>query len=364
MTDLKRTPLHDAHQRLGARLVEFAGYSMPVQYASVLEEHRAVREGAGLFDVSHMGQIYLEGAGAIESTERLLSRPVASLKPGRVRYGLLCNQDGGIVDDVTFYRTGDDAIFLCVNAANVEKDYRWGVRFASDDTVILNRSDKTGLLALQGPASPEVLARVSSPTVKELKRYAFTQIEVAGCDALVSRTGYTGSDGYEIYLGTTETEGVFEALLAEGKPLGLIPAGLGARDTLRLEAAMPLYGHELDDTTSPFEAGLGKFVKLDRGGFIGAEAIARREAEGRPRQLVGFELTERGIARAGYEVAVHGETVGVVTSGGPSPTLGKSIGLAYVPPRLAEPETVLDIVIRGRAVSGRVVETPFVKASG
>ncbi|TDI23118.1 MAG: glycine cleavage system aminomethyltransferase GcvT [Acidobacteria bacterium] len=364
MTDLKRTPLHGAHERLGARLVEFAGYSMPVQYRSVLEEHRAVREGAGLFDVSHMGQIYLEGTGAIASTERLLSRPVASLKPGRVRYGLLCNQEGGIVDDVTFYRTGDDAIFLCVNAANVEKDYRWGVRFALDDTVIRNRSDETGLLALQGPASPEVLARVSSPTVKELKRYAFTQIEVAGCDALVSRTGYTGSDGYEIYLAATETERVFEALLAEGKPLGLIPAGLGARDTLRLEAAMPLYGHELDDTTSPFEAGLGKFVKLDRGGFIGAEAIARREAEGRPRQLVGFELSERGIARAGYAVAVHGETVGVVTSGGPSPTLGKSIGLGYVPPRLAEPGTLLDIVIRGRAVSGRVVETPFVKASG
>ncbi len=364
MTDLKRTPLHDAHQRLGARLVEFAGYSMPVQYTSVLEEHRAVREGAGLFDVSHMGQIYLEGTRAIESTERLLSRPVASLEPGRVRYGLLCNQEGGIVDDVTFYRTGDDAIFLCVNAANVEKDYRWVVRFALDDTVIRNRSDEIGLLALQGPASPEVLARVSSPAVKQLKRYAFTEIEIAGCDALVSRTGYTGSDGYEIYLGATETEGVFEALLAEGKPLGLLPAGLGARDTLRLEAAMPLYGHELDDSTSPFEAGLGKFVKLDRGGFIGAEAIARREAEGRPRQLVGFELTERGIARAGYEVAVNGETVGGVTSGGPSPTLGKSIGLAYVPPQLAEPGTVLDIVIRGRAVSGRVVETPFVKASG
>jgi aminomethyltransferase len=363
MTGLKRTPLHDAHERLGARLVEFAGFAMPVQYTSVLEEHRAVREAAGLFDVSHMGQVHIEGEAAIASAERLLTRPVASLAPGRVRYGLLCNEEGGVVDDVTFYRL-DDGLFLCVNASNIEKDYRWIVRFADAGAEVRNRSDETGLLALQGPASADVLARVSEPGVKELRRYAFAETEVAGRRALVSRTGYTGSDGYEIYVPAGDTEAVFDALLGEGKPLGLLPAGLGARDTLRLEAAMPLYGHELDDTTSPFEAGLGKFVKLERGGFIGAEALARREAEGRPRQLVGFELTDRGIARAGYEVAVDGSAVGVVTSGAPSPTLGKSIGLAYVPPRHTEPGTPLDIVIRGRAVSGRVVETPFVKASG
>jgi aminomethyltransferase len=364
MTQLKRTPLFEAHQRLGARLVEFAGFEMPVQYNSVLKEHQAVREAAGIFDVSHMGQIHMQGPGAIDSAERLLSRPVASLKTGRVRYGLLCNEEGGVVDDVTFYRTGDDALFLCVNASNIEKDYRWIVRFASEDAGVRNRSDETGLLALQGPASSEVLARVAEPGVKDVKRYSVAQVEVAGRSALISRTGYTGSDGYEIYLSADDTEHVFEALLGEGKPLGLIPAGLGARDTLRLEAGMALYGHELDDTTSPLEAGLDKFVKRSRGEFIGAEAIERREQAGRARQLIGFELTERGIARADAEVSVDGKTIGIVTSGAPSPTLGKSIGLAYVPPDSASPGTPLDFVIRGRAIPGRVVEPPFVKASG
>jgi aminomethyltransferase len=225
-------------------------------------------------------------------------------------------------------------------------------------------SDATSLLALQGPAAVAVLTQVSSPGLAELARYAFDRLEVAGCDALVSRTGYTGSDGFEIYLEAADAERVFEALLEEGRSAGLVPAGLGARDTLRLEAAMPLYGNELDETTSPLEAGLGRFVKLEAGGFIGAEAIARRRDAGLQRTLVGFEVEGRGVARAGYDVAHDGRSVGRVTSGGPSPTLGKSIGLAYVPPELASPGTALDIVIRGRGVPARVVETPFVKASG
>jgi aminomethyltransferase len=363
MTALRRTPLDAAHRRLGARMVEFAGHAMPVQYTSIVEEHRAVREAAGLFDVSHMGQIHLEGAGAIDAAERLLTRPVSSLRNGRVRYGLLCNERGGVVDDVTFYRLADDAVFLCVNAANVEKDYRWIVRHAGGDAAVRDRSEQTGLLALQGPRSPALMAKLSSARAAELPRYAFERLEVAGSPALVSRTGYTGSDGYEIYLDAAHTERVFEALLDAGGPEGLLPAGLGARDTLRLEAAMPLYGHELDEDTSPLEAGLARFVKLDAGGFIGAEALVRQRAAGLRRTLAGLVLEARGVARAGYEVAHDGASVGRVTSGAPSPTLGTSIGLAYLPPELAAPGTPLDVVIRGKPTAARVVETPFVKAS-
>ena len=364
MTTPRRTPLYDVHRRLGARMVEFAGFSMPVQYTSIVEEHRAVREAAGLFDVSHMGQIRLEGSGAVAAAERLLTRSVASLRSGRVRYALMCNEEGGVVDDVTVYRLADDALLLCVNAANVEKDYRWIAHHAPSEAGVRNMSDTTSLLALQGPAGVEVLAALSSPRVAELVRYGFDHLEVAGCNALVSRTGYTGSDGFEIYLEADDTERVFEALLREGRSAGLVPAGLGARDTLRLEAAMPLYGHELDETTSPLEAGLGRFVKLEAGGFIGAEAIARRRDAGLRCSLVGFELEGRGVARAGHDVAHDGHKVGRVTSGAPSPTLGKSIGLAYVPPEFASPGTPLDIVVRGRGIPARVVETPFVKASG
>ncbi len=358
-----RTPLYEAHRRLGARIVDFAGFEMPVQYSSILEEHAAVRERAGLFDVSHMGQIHLAGSEAIASAERLLTRPVASLGVGRVRYGLLCNERGGIVDDVTFYRTGPDSLLICVNAANIEKDYRWMARHAPPAAGLRNRSDETGLLALQGPRSAEILAALSDGSAAALRRYHFAELDVAGRPALVSRTGYTGSDGFEIYLAAGDTETVFESLLSAGAAVGLIPCGLGARDTLRLEAAMPLYGHELDDATTPLEAGLARYVKLDAGGFIGAEALRSARAAGLARALIGFELDARGIARAEYPVEHAGRCVGRVTSGGPSPTLGKSIGLAYVPPDLAAVGTSLDVVIRGRPTPARVVETPFVRGA-
>ena len=363
MTGLRRTPLYEAHRRLGARMVEFAGYDMPVQYTSIVEEHRAVRERVGLFDVSHMGQIHLSGPDAIAAAERVFSRPVGGMRVGRVRYGLLCNERGGVVDDVTLYRTGDDALFLCVNAANVQKDFRWVAEHAPDGAGVTDRSDETALLALQGPRSAAVLERLTGPGPSALKRYAFETASVTGRPALVSRTGYTGSDGFEVYLDAGDAAPVFDALLAEGKPLGLLPVGLGARDTLRLEAAMPLYGHELDDDTSPLEAGLGRFVALDRGGFVGAEALRARRDAPASRTLVGFELEARGVARAEYPVALGGETVGRVTSGAPSPTLGKSIGLAYVPPDLGDVGSRFDVMIRGRATPARVVETPFI-ASG
>ena len=363
MSGLRRTPLYEAHRALGARLVPFAGFEMPVQYRSILEEHAAVRNAAGLFDVSHMGEIHVSGPGAVACVERLVTCPVASLRPGRVRYGLLCNTDGGVVDDVTVYRLAADRLFLCVNASNIEKDYRWIVRHAQDDARVEDRSDRYGLLALQGPASAAVLARLTPLALDAMKRFTFLEGAVAGATALVSRTGYTGSDGFELYLEANETERVFHALLDAGKPLGLVPCGLGARDTLRLEAALPLYGHELDDTTSPLEAGLERFVKRAAGGFLGAEAIERRAREAQTRRLVGFVVEGRGVARAEYPILHGGERIGVVTSGAPSPTLGKPIGLGYVRPAFAAPDTSLEIGIRDRAVAARVVETPFWKSS-
>ena len=340
----------------------FAGFEMPLQYGSILEEHAAVRNAAGLFDVSHMGQIHLSGAGAVASAEWLLSCPVASLRPGRVRYGLLCNERGGVVDDVTVYRLAEDALMLCVNAANIEKDWRWIVGHAAADAGPRDRSDETALLALQGPAAAAILETQCDAAPAALRRFSFREGRVAGARALVSRTGYTGSDGFEIYLAAADGVPVFEALLEAGRARGLRPAGLGARDTLRLEAALPLYGHELDDGTSPLEAGLDRFVKLEAGGFLGADAIARRKRAGHSRALVGFVLEGRGVARAGHALLHGGGTIGVVTSGGPSPTLGKSIGLGYVPPALAAPGTGLEVAIRERAVAARVVETPFIRS--
>jgi len=364
MTESKRTPLYETHCRLGARMVDFAGFAMPVQYTSILEEHAAVRERAGLFDVSHMGQIYLSGSGAVAAAERLVSCPVASLGQGAVRYGLLCNETGGVVDDVTVYRLANQALFLCVNAANTEKDYRWMLAHAGEGVQVEDRSPRLGLLALQGPASQAILERACGLALRELKRFRFIEGAFEGTRTLISRTGYTGSDGFEVYVESETTLRLWEALLRAGEPFGLQPCGLGARDTLRLEAALPLYGHELDDTTSPLEARLDRFVKLAQGGFIGAQAIAKRKAQGHPRLLVGFTLEERGIARAGHVLAHGGKAVGVVTSGAPSPSLGISIGLGYVPPSLASVGTQLFVVIRERNIAARVVETPFVKAAG
>jgi aminomethyltransferase len=358
---LRRTPLYDTHLRLSARMVEFAGFAMPVQYTSIREEHAAVREAAGLFDVSHMGQLWLEGPAAVATAERLLSRPVASLRPGRVRYALLCNDAGGVVDDVTVYRVDESSLFLCVNAANVEKDHRWIARHAPPEAGLRDASAGTALLALQGPASARILSQLADPRVAELRRFAFERLEVADRPALVSRTGYTGADGFELYLAAADAAAVFAALLEAGRPAGLLPAGLGARDTLRLEAALPLYGHELDEETSPLEAGLGRFVVLEGRDFIGAAAIARRRDAGHGRTLAGFVLEGRAVARAGHPVARNGEVVGRVTSGAPSPTLGACIGLAWLPPPLAAVGTRIDVLIRGRAAPASVVETPFVK---
>ncbi len=360
MSELRRTPLADTHVALGARMVEFGGFLMPVQYAGILAEHAAVRERAGLFDVSHMGQIHLSGPGAVAAAERLVTCPVASLRTGAVRYGCVCTEAGGTVDDVTIHRLADDALFFCVNAANIEKDFRWIREHAEEPgrVRVEDRSDRVGLLALQGPISEAVLQRLTSLALPSLKRFRFHEGTVADHDVLVSRTGYTGSDGFELYVEAAHVVSLWNALLAAGRPLGLEPAGLGARDTLRLEAALPLYGHELDDETSPLEAGLDRFVKLDAGGFIGCDAI---RARGHTRALAGFVLEDPGVARAGHEMVHEGNVVGRVTSGAPSPTLGKSIGLAWLPPPLCAKDTPLAVRVRGRDLRVRVVETPFVR---
>lgn len=356
--DLARTPLYDLHRSLGARLVPFAGFSMPVQYRSILEEHRAVRERAGLFDVSHMGQFDLSGPGAEASLESLLSCHVATLEPGQVRYGVLCNRDGGVVDDVTVYRRDTEDFFLCVNAANIDKDYRWVEAHLAPHTTLRNGSADTGLLALQGPKASAVVGALCDFEPGSLRRFRFLTGSVGGVPCLVSRTGYTGSEGYELYVAAGDAERLFRALLEAGSAAGLEPAGLGARDTLRLEAALPLYGHELDDDTSPFEAGLDRFVKRDRGGFVGAEALATRPLT---KKLVGFVLEGPGVARADHTIHSAGREIGRVTSGGPSPTLGKSIGLGYVPPALAALGTRLEVLVRTRRIEALVVATPFFK---
>ncbi|CAG0962578.1 aminomethyltransferase [Myxococcaceae bacterium] len=362
MTPYKRTPLAAAHRALGARMVEFGGFEMPVQYTSILEEHAAVRERAGLFDVSHMGRIRVCGPRAEAAVERLVTCEVASLRPGAVRYGCLCNESGGTVDDVTVYRIATDDFFFCVNAANVEKDHRWIVEHVAGSGVsIENSSETSGLLALQGPAAEKLLQTQTTLALAGLRRFRFAEGRVDDRTVLVSRTGYTGSDGFEIYCGASDLEALWAGLLEAGAAFGLVPAGLGARDTLRLEAALPLYGHELDDETSPLEAGLDRFVKLDVGGFIGCEAIRARKAAGHVRALAGFILEDPGVARAGYVLSAGGRDVGVVTSGAPSPTLGRSIGLGWLPPALSAKDTAITVRVRARELRARVVETPFVR---
>jgi len=340
---------------------------MPLHYGSILAEHRAVRERAGLFDVSHMGQIHLEGPGACEALERLLSCPVASLRPGRARYGMLCNQAGGVVDDVTLYRLGAERFFLCVNAANIEKDWRWLARHCGAPQVQLqDRSADTALLALQGPAAGEIIARLLPDALPPLRRFQCAELRWRNAPLLLSRTGYTGADGFELYCPAQNGAALWQAILEAGAAHGALPCGLGARDTLRLEAALPLYGNELDDATSPLEAGLGRFVKLAAGGFVGAEAIRAQERRGLAKRLAGFELLVPGVARSGCAIAAEPAQsggaqpqLGVVTSGAPSPSLGKSIGLGYFPPPLATPGSRFAVLVRGRPLAARVVETPF-----
>jgi aminomethyltransferase len=362
---LKRTPLYEAHRRLRARLVEFGGWHMPVQYTGVIEEHLAVRGAAGLFDVSHMGEIEVKGAGALAFLQELTINDVARLGNGQVQYSAICFPHGGVVDDLTVYRFDHDHYLLCVNAANTETDFAWMEQVLEDggfaDVKVRNSSDEFAQLALQGPASPTILSRLTETRLERIPYYHFYEGLVAGVPTIISRTGYTGEDGFELYLSPECAEEVWEALLKFGGQDGLVPAGLGARDTLRLEMKFALYGHELSPEISPLEAGLGWITCLDKPSFIGREALLRQKEQGLARRLVAFSLQEAGVPRAGYPVFADGQEVGRVTSGTMSPTLRIGIGLALVQSQYTAIGTALTIGIRNRQVAAQVVKGPFVK---
>jgi aminomethyltransferase len=353
-----RTPLHAAHVRAGARMVEFAGWDMPVQYAGVLDEHAAVRERAGLFDVSHKGEVVFRGPKALESLQRLFTNDLAKCADGQAQYGCLCKDDGGIVDDVVVYRRSAEDLLVCVNASNREKDYAWLHGHASGADVS-NESDGWAQLAVQGPLAAQIVQRLTSVRLGSVGTYRFTQGEVAGVPCMIARTGYTGEDGLELFCSPDAAERLWSAILDAGAQEGIRPCGLGARDSLRLEMAYRLYGNDMDEQTTPLEAGLAWVVKLDKGDFVGREALRRQKEAGLSRKLVGFTLTEPGIARHGYPVVQSGKPVGAVTSGTKSPSLGTPIGLAYVPAALAADGSAFAVEIRGRPVAARVVKTPF-----
>jgi aminomethyltransferase len=353
-----RTPLYDTHVRAGARMVEFAGWEMPVQYAGILEEHQAVRTRAGLFDVSHMGEVVFRGPKALEALNRVFTNDLTKAADGQAQYGCLCRDSGGIVDDVVVYRRSATDLLVCVNAANRAKDFEW-LRGHAGGAEVSNESDDWAQLALQGPLAAQLLQRLTNVNLSAMRTYRFATGEVAGIPSLVARTGYTGEDGFEIFAPADKGPALWAALMEAGRPEKIAPTGLGARDSLRLEMAYRLYGSDMDDGTTPLEAGLSWAVKLDKGGFVGRDALVKQREAGVPRKLVGFTLTDPGIARHGYPVMQDGRKVGDVTSGTKSPTLGIPIGLAYVPTALAAEGSAFAVEIRGRAAAARVVKTPF-----
>ena len=366
MSELKRTPLYDRHVALGAKMVPFAGFDMPVQYSGILDEHHAVRGQAGLFDVSHMGEVKVSGPHAFDFVQHLVSNDVAKLVDGKALYTVMCRPDGGIVDDLLVYRMADDDYLLVINASNIEGDVAWMHDNNPMGADIKDISDSIGLLALQGPAAFDVLKAATGFDASTLAFYTFAQPEDGAflgiADVIVSRTGYTGEVGVEIYTKAEDAGAVWDALIESGASLGLKPAGLGARDTLRLEAGYCLYGNDITTETNPLEAGLGWVTKLDASDFVGRDHLATVKAAGPERKLVGFTVNERGIPRGGYAIQnVAGEIIGQVTSGSQSPILGKGIGLGYVQndPAYTSLGTVLHIEARGRTFAVTVAKPPF-----
>ncbi|MCZ6626563.1 MAG: glycine cleavage system aminomethyltransferase GcvT [Deltaproteobacteria bacterium] len=359
MQRLKRTPLYRVHRRLGARIVEFGGWEMPVQYRGVIEEHLAVRSRAGLFDVSHMGELEVRGPHALDLCQRVTANDVSRMKTAQAQYNLLLNEEGGIVDDIVIYRLEENHFLICVNAANTDKDFQW-IKEKSDGTVeVQDTSSRYVQLALQGPLAEKILQRLTPLRLEEIQPFHFSFGEISAIRCLVARTGYTGEDGFELYCDPNQGERLWDTLLEAGGEVGLQPVGLGARDTLRLERAFPLYGHELDDTTTPLEAGLEWVTKFSKGFFLGREALLKQRQEGVGRKLVGLETIEPGIARSHYPILKQGRPIGEVTSGTKSPTLKRSIALGYVLAEEAGVGNSVEIEIRGRKVGARIVSLPF-----
>ncbi len=360
--DLKRTPLYQTHVAHGGKIIDFEGWALPVQFTSIIDEHRAVRHAAGLFDVSDMGEIMVEGADSLALLQLALTNNMERGRPGQVIYSPMCNEQGGVVDDLLIYCMGNDRYMLVVNAGNIEKDYQWlqGLAARFSHVSVSNESDDVGQIALQGPNSQAILQELTDCNLDVMKYYHFEdKVNVGGIEGLVSRTGYTGEDGFEVYCKPKDTPVLWEALMANAASWDLVPAGLGCRDTLRFEAGMPLYGQELDDERTPVEAKLSKFIDFTKEEFVGRERLLKQKEEKPKIRLIGFEMLGRGIPRTGYPLLSGGEEVGYVTTGSFAPSLNKNLGMGYVPWELRKIGTDLVVQIRNREVEARVVKTPF-----
>ncbi|WP_310501331.1 glycine cleavage system aminomethyltransferase GcvT [Paenibacillus qinlingensis] len=362
MRMLKRTPLFPIYAEYGARIIDFGGWELPVQFTGIQKEHDAVRGQAGLFDVSHMGEVRIQGPDAFAFVQHVTTNDVSKLVEGQCQYSLLCYPNGGVVDDLLVYKFSDDDYMLVINASNIEKDIAWLQQHLTGQVELTNISDETALLALQGPRALDILAKLTDAPIETLKSFHFLHdVKVGDVKALLSRTGYTGEDGFELYVDQKDTIPLWRKLLEAGTEHGLIPTGLGARDTLRFEARLPLYGQELSSEISPLEAGLSFFVKLNKGDFIGRDALLEQKTHGIPRKLVGIEMQERGIPRPHYAVYAEGKQIGEVTTGTQSPTYKTNVGLALIDSAYSAVGTEVFVEIRGAQVKAQVVSTPFHK---
>jgi aminomethyltransferase len=358
---MKFTPFNSIHERLGAKMVEFAGFNMPIQYQGIIAEHRRVRSTVGVFDVTHMGEFEVRGKDAFAFVQRMTTNDVGKLVEGRVQYSSMCYDNGGIVDDLLVYHCGD-YIQLVVNASNLEKDFNWLSEHITGDVTLLNKSDETALLAVQGPRSLDVVKKLTSAEIDALPYYHFLPGKVAGIDCMISRTGYTGELGFELYFAADDALGetMWNALFDAGREFDIEPIGLGARDTLRLEVGFCLYGNDIDQTTHPLEAGLGWITKLDKGDFTGRDAMMKAKEAGLKRKLVGMFVEGKSIPRHGYDIIVGGAVAGVVTSGTMSPILERPIAMGYVPVEYSKPDSVVHVRIRNQDVQATVTKLPFV----
>jgi aminomethyltransferase len=358
---LLKTPLNEAHRRSGAKMVDFGGWDMPVQYSGIIDEHNAIRNAVGLFDVSHMGEIEIKGPEALALVNYVSTNNAAKLKIGQAHYSGLLYEHGGFVDDILVHKVADDSYFLCVNASNQDKDYEHILAHNKFDATVENAGPRLAQIAVQGPKGPATLQKLTATNLAPIKYYHFEDGAVSGTPARIARTGYTGEDGFEIYIAPDQAERIWIELLEAGREFGIKPAGLGARNTLRLESAMALYGHEIDATINALEAGLSWIVKFDKGDFVGRAALEKVQAAGIKRKLTGFVMKGRGIGRDGYEIQIDNQPAGWVTSGGPSPTTCQNIGLCYLPLTYAEPGHTIQVMVRNQPVEAVTVATPFYK---
>ncbi|WP_041595845.1 glycine cleavage system aminomethyltransferase GcvT [Halanaerobium hydrogeniformans] len=357
---MKETPLNAIHKESGAKMTDFGGWEMPVEYSGIIEEHLAVRKRCGLFDISHMGELLLTGGGAEKSLQRIITNDAQLLDKGKVLYTLICNENGGIIDDLVVYKLQKNKFLLVVNASNTEKDFDWIKEHLDNDAQIENRTEHYAMLALQGPDSQKVLTKLTDLNLQEINYYRFKEGKVAGKDMIISRTGYTGELGYELYFKAEYAEKIWHDIIKAGKKFEILPAGLGARDTLRLEKGFPLYGNDIDENIDPYQAKLGWVVKLDKGDFIGKEKLKELKRKGIKRERTGFMIQGRGVARKGHKIYCEDQEIGEVSSGSYSPLLKKGIAMGYIKSDYIEPGNKVGIKVRKRFIDAEIVELPFV----